>query len=71
MIIARYKIFQNLIKHSMGLPSNVLSQMISELKSKIAIVSNIVITINYCTDQNIILFITIRIILQRLSNSQT
>ena len=34
-------------------------------------VSNIVITINGSTDRNTILFITIRIILQRMSNSQT
>ena len=45
--------------------------MISELKSEnITIVFNIVITINGCTDQNTILFVTIRIILQRMSNSQ-
>ena len=56
----------------MGLPSSVLSQMISEVKSKdYNIVSDIVITINGYTDRNNILFITIRIILQRLSNSQT
>ena len=55
----------------MGLPSSVLSQMISEVKTKIKIVSHIVITINDSTDRNTIFFITIRIILQRLSNSQT
>ena len=55
----------------MGLPSSVLSQMVSDLKEKITIVFNIVITINGCTDQNTILFISVCIILQRLSNSQT
>ena len=55
----------------MGLPSSVLSKMISEVKAKTTIVSNIVITINGYTDRNTILSITIRIILQRLSNSRT
>ena len=55
----------------MGIPSSVLSQMISEVKSKNKIVSYIAITINGNTDWNTILFITIRIILQRLSNSHT
>ena len=55
----------------MGLPSIVLSQMISEIKAKIKIVSNIEITINGYTDWNTILFIIIRSILQRLSNSKT
>ena len=45
--------------------------MVSEVKAKIKNVSNIVITINGYTDWNTILFIIIRIILQRLSNSQT
>ena len=55
----------------MNLPSCVLSQIISEVKSKnYKIVSNIVITINDYTDRNTIFFITIRIILQRPSNSQ-
>ena len=56
----------------MSLLSSVLSQMISEVKNKnYNIVSYIVITINGYTDRNTILFITIRIILQRRSNSQT
>ena len=55
----------------MVLPSSVLSQIISEIKSKNSmIVFNIVIIIKVYTDQNTILFITIRIILRRLSNSQ-
>ena len=53
----------------MDLPFSVSSQMISEVK--IAIVSNIVLAINGYTDQNTILFITIRIMLQTLANSQT
>ena len=55
----------------MGLPSSVLSQMISNVKAKIKVVSYIVITVDGYTDQNTIFFITIRFILQRLSNSQT
>ena len=56
----------------MDLFCSVLSQMISDVKNEnYNIVSIIVITINGNTDQNTILFITIRIILQRLSNSQT
>ena len=55
----------------MGLPFSVLSQMISKVKAKIKVVSYIVITISGYTDRNTILVITIRIILQRLSNSQT
>ena len=51
-------------------PCSVLLQMISDVKSQnYYIVSKIVITINGYTDRNTILFITIRIILQRLSNS--
>ena len=56
----------------MGLSSSVLSQMISEVKSKnYNIVSNIAITIKGYNDQNTILFVIICIILQRLSNFQT
>ena len=56
----------------MELPCSVLSQMILDVKNKnYNIASIIAITINGNTDQNTILFIIIRIILQRLSNSQT
>ena len=55
----------------MSLPFSDLSQMISKVKAKIKVVSYIVITSNGYTDRNTILFITICIIIQRLSNSQT